>query len=156
MTASIQNTNSAIAILERTIDDFQKHPDAPTVLTKGFHLATLMDSVKKCLASLSAQVRFYNSAKATTRAILVRRDDGGDDYVSGLDLEALRLPLPNLEQDYVIYGKPDALRAVATALHSRGWPSNGPAPLTELGRELADAAIKDWKEPDPCPTPSPA
>lgn len=125
-------------------------------MTKGFHLATLMDSVKKCLASLSAQVRFYNSAKATMRAIAVRRKDGGDDYVSGLDLEALRLPLPNLEQDFVIYGKPDALRAVATALHSRGWPSNGPAPLTELAQELAEAALKDWKDPDRCPMQPPA
>ncbi|EEE44861.1 hypothetical protein [Roseibium alexandrii] len=150
MTASIQNTNSAIAILERTIDEFQKYPDAPTVLTKGFHLATLMDSVKKCLASLSAQVRFYNSAKATTRAIAVRREDGGDDYVSGLDLEALRLPLPNLEQDFVIYGKPDALRAVATALAGRGWPSNGPAPLHDLATQLAREAVNDPKEPDRC------
>jgi len=153
LTANPQNTGSAIAMLQKALV-YSRDKSIPAA-ERLFHLEIQIDSVLKCFASLAAQIRNYSSGKATTRAIAVRHPDGREEYVSGLALEALRLPLPNLEQDFVIYGKPDALRAVAVALAGRGWPSNGPAPLDVLAEELA-AAATDRKEPDRCPMQSQA
>ncbi|WP_395175779.1 hypothetical protein [Roseibium alexandrii] len=143
MTANPQNTSGAIAMLQKALA-YSRDKNVPEA-ERLFHLEIQIDSVLKCFASLAAQIRNYNSGKATTRAIALRHPDGSEEYVSGLGLEALRLPMPNLEEDFVIYGKPAALRTVAAALESRGWPSNGPAQLDTLTIELARAAAPDFE-----------
>jgi hypothetical protein len=143
MTANPQNTGSAIAMLQKALA-YSRDKTVPAA-DRLFHLEIQIDSVLKCFVSLAAQIRNYNSGKATSRSIALRHPDGREEYVSGLALEALRLPLPDLEQDFIIYGKPAALRAVAAALNSRGWPSNGPAQLDALTTELARAAAPDFE-----------
>ena len=139
MTASVQNSNSAMFILQRALDDFRECTEM-TAEEKLVHVEILMDSAWKCLSSMAAQIRFYESAKSNTRAIAARRSDGGDEYISGLDLLALRLPLPNLEQDAVVYGTETTLSILSKALEAVSWPSNGPADRRELALELAEAS----------------
>ena len=136
MTASIQNANSSFHILDRTL----RQLDDLSAEEKLWHLEHLLDSLWKCLKSQSAQIRFYESAKHTGRALLVENGDGSHDVISGQRVEALRLPLPNLQEDAVIFGNADALKMVAVALSSLDWPSDGPAQLTDLANQLAEKA----------------
>jgi hypothetical protein len=156
VTASIQNTASAIKMLQKALDALDKTPEPlPGRFWQTF-LFPYLDSVQKCFVSLAAQIRFYESAKSTGRALLVENEDGSHQLIDGRLVHALAVPQTNTPEPVVIYGKPDALRAVAAALQSHGWPSNGPAPLKELAQELAEAALKDWKDPDRCPMQPPA
>ncbi|CTQ53570.1 hypothetical protein LP7551_02094 [Roseibium album] len=137
MTAGIQNSNSSYFVLKRALEEFSEHHNDMPPEDKLEHVEILLDSVSKCLASLTAQVRFYESAKGVGRALLVENDDGSHDHISGQLVEALRLPLPNLQEDAVIYGRPDALRAVSTALGAQNWPATGPAPIHDLALKLS-------------------
>lgn len=142
MTANIPNTGSAIKMLENALEALDKSPEPRPGTFWQVFLYPYLDSVKKCFVSLAAQIRFYESAKCTTGSLTVTHPCGRQEHLSGRCVEALRLPLPDLEQDFVIYGRPDALRAVAKALDARGWPATGPAPVPALARQLAaNAAI---------------
>lgn len=137
MTASIENSHSSYCLLECALADFQRQEGDMSAEQKIQHITILMDSIKKCLQSLSSQVRFYESAKGAGRAFAVEHEDGTTEYVTGQSVKALRLPLPNLEKDAVIYGSEEALKAVASALGEKSWPSSGPAILADLSEQLA-------------------
>ncbi|MCK7615220.1 hypothetical protein [Roseibium sediminicola] len=153
MTTSIRNARSAIAVLERAIQSFRDTHGAPPVARIEWHLATLLVSVKKCLAGLAAELELYQSAKGTGRAYWITQPDGSRDHVCGQQLESLCLPLADGEAA-VIHGKPEALAAVAAALNAAGRTPIGPAPLHDIARQLSEAAFhaapaRDTAPPEP-------
>lgn len=139
MTASVENTLSAIRVLESALDKFEtvQGPPPEELPNTAFHLKILLNSVRKCFESLAAQIRFYQSAKSPTRALLVTHEDGRSEYLSGQSVETLCLHLPDQPQDVVVYGKPTALRALAKALSQSSQRVTGPHPIHSHARELA-------------------
>jgi len=139
MTASVQNSRSSLKVLKNGLKWFREATDE-TPEDRVWMVETLVDSLEKCLDSLSAQIRFYHSAKSPTRALAVIHPDGSQEYVHGAAVEALHLPQPGKCEDAVIYGKPEALAAIAAILQSAGQPASGPAPLHDLSQRLATIA----------------
>lgn len=142
MTASVQNSRSSLKVLKNGLKWFREATDE-TPEYRVWMVETLVDSLEKCLDSLAAQIRFYHSAKSPTRALAVSHPDGSQQYVHGAAVEALHLPQPGKCEDAVIYGKPEALAAIAAALEIKGCPVSGPAPLNELACSLSEAEPKD-------------
>lgn len=139
MTASIQNTLSAIEVLEKALEGYETQHGAPRheLLTYHFQIRILLNSVRKCFESLAAQIRFYQSAKGTGRSLIV---EDTNEVINGQLVHALCVPLPGQSEDAVIYGKPAALKAVADALKANDQPFAGPSPIHDLARQLADTA----------------
>lgn len=144
MTASIRNTVSSFKMLKKGIAWFNenKHLRADD---RVWHVEILLDSFEKCMESLAAQIRFYQSAKSPTRALVVTHDDGREEIVSGQIVQSLCLHAPGQEEDHVIYGKPEALTAIAEALAASGKTVTGPAPLHEHAAQLAETAPASTK-----------
>lgn len=130
MTASIRNTVSSFKMLKKGIAWFKLNKAMPAE-DRVWHVEILLDSFEKCMDSLAAQIRFYQSAKSPTRALMIEHDDGSTEVLSGQKVQSLCLHVPGQPQDHVIYGKPEALRAIASALAATGQTVTGPAPLHE-------------------------
>ncbi|MEO0955761.1 MAG: hypothetical protein AAFY12_12265 [Pseudomonadota bacterium] len=141
MTASVKNTLSAIRVLEQALREAESRQGPPKEgLCHAFNLGTLLNSVRKCVDSLAAQIRFYQSAKSPTRALIVTHDDGREEYVSGQKVQTLCLHIPDMAEDAVIFGKPEALSAIAAALAASGKHVSGPAPIHDLAKQLGATA----------------
>jgi len=146
MTASVQNSRSSLKVLQNGLKWFRE-ATGETVEERVRMLETLARSFEKCLDSLAAQIRFYQSAKSPTRALCVTHPDGRQEHLHGCQVEALCLPLPGKAEDAVIYGKPQALAALAEALESAGRTAIGPAPIHDLARRLGEAACQGAEDP---------
>lgn len=136
MTASIRNTVSSFKMLKKGIAWFNDNKHLPAE-DRVWHVEILLDSFEKCMESLAAQIRFYQSAKSPTRALVVEHDDGSVEHVSGQKVQSLCLHLPGQPEDHVIYGKPEALAAIAETLTASGKTVTGPAPVHEHAAQLA-------------------
>lgn len=147
MTASIQNTWSSFKVLLAGLKAFR---DATHLSIEDRYemLWPLTDSFHKCLVSLSAQIRFYQSAKSPTRALIVTHEDGSQEYVQGQQVETLVLAQPDKAEDAVIYGKPEALKAIRAALAANGHTVTGPANIHTLSAQVAEAAVASIDPPD--------
>lgn len=147
MTASIQNSFSAYFVLERTMKEFAEFHPERSAEEKLAHVEVLLDSLLKCLGSLAAQVRFYESVKGPGRALVVtnedgstaRNDDGTPKTIDGQQVETLCLALPDQLHDAVVYGKRAALLSIAEALITKGHPVTGPFEIYQHARQLAEA-----------------
>ncbi|WP_299481994.1 hypothetical protein [uncultured Roseibium sp.] len=139
MTASIRNTVSSFKMLKKGIAWFNENKHLPAD-DRIWHVEILLDSFEKCMESLAAQIRFYQSAKSPTRALIVTHDDGSEEVVSGQKVQSLCLHVSGQEEDHVIYGKPEALAAIAEALAKSGKTVTGPAPVDEHAAQLAETA----------------
>ena len=146
MTASIQNSWSAFKVLKNGLKWFREATDE-TPEHRAWMLETLVDSIQKCLASLEAQIRFYQSAKGVGRAYWIVQPDGTEEHVSGQQLQTLVLELPDADQDAVIHGKPEALAAVAAALATGGHSTHGPANLHDIAAVRGESAFHSAKAP---------
>lgn len=142
MTANVQNTSSSFYVLERALKDFSETEEM-SAEAKLKHIAILMDSFRKCMNSLAAQVRHYESAKNTGRALIVENENGDYEIVDGMQMNLLSLPLPNTEQDAVIYGRPEILTIVSKALTMIDWPSLGPGTSKEIAAQASQAKFTD-------------
>jgi len=145
MTASVQNTRSAFKVLHNGLKWFREATHE-RVEDRVAMLETLARSAEKCLDSIDAQIRFYQSATGTGRAYWIEID-GKDEHVSAQHLKTLRLALPGADEDAVIHGKADALQAVAEALQAAGETVTGPATLRQIADQLADAAFQAGGQP---------
>ena len=152
MTASIENSRSSLKVLLNGLAWFREASDVP-VEDRVTMLETLARSFEKCVDSLAAQIRFYESAKGTGRAYWIKQEDGSETHVDGQQLATLRLALPGAEHDAVIHGKPEALAAVAAVLSGNGHTVTGPAGLHDIAAALRDAAFAGTKPHDPGPGP---
>ncbi|MET1410731.1 hypothetical protein ABVF61_00585 [Roseibium sp. HPY-6] len=139
MTASLQNTRSSFQMLKKGIAWFNGNKHLPAE-DRVWHVEILLDSFEKCMESLAAQIRFYQSAKSPTRTLVVTHDDGREEVVSGQKVQSLCLHGLDEEEDHVIYGKPEALAAIAEALAGNGKTVTGPAPVHEHAAQLAETA----------------
>lgn len=137
MTASIRNTVSSFKMLKKGIAWFNQNKAMPSE-DRVWHVEILLDSFEKCMDSLAAQIRFYQSAKSPTRALMIEKDDGSTEVLSGQKVQSLCLHMPGQPQDHVIYGEPEALQAIASALAATGQTVTGPAPLHEHAALLAE------------------
>ncbi|WP_297842838.1 hypothetical protein [uncultured Roseibium sp.] len=146
MTASTRNTRSAFKVLNRAFTWFKTRTDRP-IEDRAWMLEICTDSALKCLASLEAQIRFYQSAKGVGRAYWIQNPDGTEHYVRGQQLQTLVLELPGAEQDAVIHGKPEALAAVADALATGGHSTHGPANLHDIAAARGESAFQAAKRP---------
>ncbi|QFT00523.1 hypothetical protein FIV06_24050 [Labrenzia sp. THAF191b] len=146
MTASIQNSWSAFKVLKNGLKWFREATHE-TPEYRVWMLETLVDSIQKCLASLEAQIRFYQSAKGVGRAYWIVQPDGTEEHVSGQQLQTLVLELPNADLDAVIHGKPEALAAVAAALAVAGHSTHGPANLHDIAAVRGESAFHSAKAP---------
>lgn len=144
MATSVKNTLSSIRVLEDALDDFENtHGPPPKSLPDmAFHLRILLNSVRKCVAGLARQIRFYESAKSPTRALIVEHPDGSAEYVSGQTVVTLCLHLPSQSQDVVVFGKPEALASLASELATSGMQITGPLPALEHAQLLGRNAEK--------------
>ncbi|MEQ8784209.1 MAG: hypothetical protein RIE06_31465 [Roseibium album] len=136
MTASIRNTVSSFKMLKKGIAWFNQNKDLPAE-DRVWHVEILLDSFEKCMESLNAQIRFYQSAKSPTRALMIEKDDGSTEVLCGQKVETLCLHVPGRPENHVIYGKPAALQAIADALAATSQTVTGPAPLHEHAAQLA-------------------
>lgn len=136
MTASTGNTRRSFEMLKKGIAWFNERKDL-SADDRVWHVENLLDSFEKCMDSLAAQIRFYQSAKSPTRALMVAHDDGSTEVLSGQKVETLCLHVPGQPEDHVIYGKPAALAAIAGALAATGQTVTGPAPVHEHAEQLA-------------------
>lgn len=146
MTASIQNAFSAYFVLERGLKEFEEFHPGQSAEEKLAHVEVLLDSLLKCLNSLAAQVRFYESVKGPGRALVVtnedgstaRNDDGTPKTIDGQQVETLCLALPDQLHDAVVYGRRAALLAIAEALTTKGHQVTGPFEIYQHARQLAE------------------
>ncbi|MBG6205414.1 hypothetical protein IWQ49_000058 [Labrenzia sp. EL_126] len=145
MTASIQNTRSSFAVLKKGIAWFKSNTKQ-TPQERVWHVEILLDSFEKCMESLAAQIRFYQSAKSPTRALLIKHEDGRSEYLSGQCVETLCLHLPDQSQDVVVYGKPTALRELAKALSQSGERVTGPHSIHSHAQELAGLSDTEGRD----------
>ena len=147
MTISPQNANSALKMLERALA-YSRETSIPAA-KRLFALEIQIDSVRKCMAGLIAQIETLESAKVTGRALLIENEDGSHTRIDGQLVEAIALTLPEEPKPVIAYGKPDALRTLAEALantaKSDSSAVNGPAPLAELAREMARTAVPGFE-----------
>jgi len=100
--------------------------------------ARMLPDITRGMDSLAAQIRFYQSAKSPTRALMIEKDDGSTEILSGQKVQSLCLHMPGQPQDHVIYGKPEALAAIASALAATGQTVTGPAPVHDHAELLAE------------------
>jgi len=138
VTASIQNTASSFKMLKKAVSWFRKATDRP-VDERVWHIEIQLDSFEKCMTSLTAQIRFYQSAKSPTRALIITEADGSERHVSGQSVETLCLHLPGEPEDAVVYGKPETLKRIAAALEAHGKTVTGPAPIADHAAKLGEA-----------------
>lgn len=136
VTASIRNTVSSFKMLKKGIAWFNQNKALPAE-DRVWHVEILLDSFEKCMDSLAAQIRFYQSAKSPTRALMIEKDDGSTEVLSGQTVQSLCLHVPGQPEDHVIYGKPEALEAIASALAANGQTVTGLAPVHEHAEQLA-------------------
>ncbi|MEO1110503.1 MAG: hypothetical protein AAFX90_21565 [Pseudomonadota bacterium] len=135
LTASTQNTSSSFKMLKKGIEWFKSNKDLPAE-ERVWYVEILLDSFEKCMDSLAAQIRFYKSAKSPTRALTVTHNDGREEFVSGQKVQTLCLHLPGSAEDAVVFGKPEALNAIADALAAAGHKISGPAAIHEHAEQL--------------------
>ncbi|QFT31780.1 hypothetical protein FIV00_14910 [Labrenzia sp. THAF82] len=147
MTASIQNTASSLKVLLNGLKWFCEATHEP-IEKRVEYLEILADSSHKCFASVAAQIRFYQSAKSPTRALIVTHEDGRQEYVHGQQVETLVLAQPDKAEDAVVYGKPEALKAIRAALAANGHTVTGPANIHDLSAQVAEAAVASIDPPD--------
>lgn len=135
LTASTQNTSSSFKMLKKGVEWFKSNKHIPAE-ERVWYIEVLLDSFEKCMDSLAAQIRFYQSAKSPTRALTVTHKDGREEFVSGQKVQTLCLHLPGSAEDAVVFGKPEALNAIADALAAAGHKISGPAAIHEHAEQL--------------------